>query len=93
VSDVPPPPVTTPPPPAPADRSVGELIAQVSETTSRLVRDELRLAQLEMAAKGKKAVAALVGKREVAQATPPVPAEAVAGVKQDVQALKPGSHE
>ena len=36
-------------------------------------------------------IAALVGRREVAQATPPVPTEAVSGVKQDVGILKPGS--
>lgn len=126
-----------------SEQSLGELVAQVSEQTSRLVRDELRLAQLELAAKGKKAglgaglfggaglfaffgaaclvtaailalagpltpwlaavlvgaallivagVAALAGKREVTQAGSPVPTEAVAGVKQDVHALKPGSH-
>jgi uncharacterized membrane protein YqjE len=120
---------------------MGELVAKVSEQTSRLLRDELRLAQLEMTEKGKKvgfgaglfggaglfAVfglgclvatailalagpltdwlaallvglalfvvaggAALMGKREVKQATPPMPAEAVEGVKQDVQTLKPG---
>jgi uncharacterized membrane protein YqjE len=120
---------------------MGELVAKVSEQTSRLLRDELRLAQLEMTEKGKKvgfgaglfggaglfAVfglgclvatailalagpltgwlaallvglalfvvaggAALMGKREVKQATPPLPAEAVEGVKQDVQTLKPG---
>jgi len=123
--------------------SLGELVSQVSEQTSRLVREELRLAQLEMAAKGKRAgmgaglfggaglfalyglacfvaaavlalagpvadwlaalivgavlfavagLAALVGKREITSATPPVPQEAVAGLKQDVQTLKPGSH-
>jgi uncharacterized membrane protein YqjE len=125
------------------DASVGELVSRLSEQTSQLIRDELRLAQLEMSAKGKKAglgaglfggaglfaffglaslvaaailalagplsgwlaaiivaaalfviagVVALVGKREVSQATPPVPEQAVAGIKQDVQALKPGSH-
>jgi uncharacterized membrane protein YqjE len=127
---------------APADRSTGQLVSQLSEQTSRLIRDELRLAQLEMTEKGKRAglgaglfggagvialyglgcfiaaavlglavansawlaalvvgtvlfatagLAAVVGKREVAQATPPVPTEAVAGIKQDVQTLKPGS--
>ncbi len=130
---------------APAtDQSVGDLVSSMSEQTSRLVRDELRLAQLEMAEKGKRAgigaglfggaglfslyglgalvaaailalagplspwlaavivaaalfviagIAALIGKREVTQATPPVPEEAISGVKQDVQALKPGSGE
>lgn len=124
---------------APADASLGELVAAVSQQTGRLVRDEMRLAQAEMAAKGKKAglgaglfggagllslfglaclisaaalgltyvvpgwaaalivgallfavagVAALIGKREVTEATPPVPEEAVAGVKQDLQVIK-----
>ena len=123
---------------------MGQLVAQVSEQTSRLIRDELRLAQLEMTAKGKRAgigaglfggaglfavfgfgclvaaailaladplkpwlaavivgvalfaaagIAALIGKREVTQAGPPVPTEAVSNVKQDVQILKPGSAE
>jgi uncharacterized membrane protein YqjE len=127
---------------APSDRTTGELVSALSEQTTRLIRDELRLAQLEMTEKGKKAglgvglfggagvialyglgclvaaavlglavamspwlaaiivavvlfavagVAAMVGKREVAQATPPVPTEAVDGLKQDVQTLKPGS--
>jgi uncharacterized membrane protein YqjE len=121
------------------DTSLGELVSRVSEQTSRLIRDELRLAQLEMTEKGKKAgigaglfggaglfalyglaclvtaailglagpvpdwlaaiivgvalfvvagVAALIGKREVAAATPPVPEEAVGGLKHDVQTLK-----
>jgi hypothetical protein len=35
--------------------SAGELVKQLSEQVSRLVRDELRLAQLEMTRKGKKA--------------------------------------
>jgi Flp pilus assembly protein TadB len=125
------------------DRSLGELVGQLSEQTSRLIRDELRLAQAEMTAKSKKAgvgvamfgsaglialygaaclvaasilalagplpdwaaalvigavllvvsaVAALVGRREVTGATPPVPVEAVAGLRQDVQTLKPGDH-
>jgi hypothetical protein len=124
---------------APSDASLGELVSSLSEQTSRLVRDEMRLAQAEMAAKGKKAgigaglfggagllsifglacfvsaialaltlvlpgwaaalitgallfaiagVAAMIGKREVSEATPPVPEEAVASVKQDLQVLK-----
>jgi uncharacterized membrane protein YqjE len=35
--------------------STGELVKQLSEQVSRLVRDELRLAQLEMTRKGKQA--------------------------------------
>jgi membrane protein len=37
------------------------------------------------------AVAGLIGKKQVGRATPPVPAEAVEGIKQDVHTLKPGS--
>ena len=43
-------------PPGPAqDRPVGELVRQMSEQVSVLVRDELRLAQLEVTRKAKKA--------------------------------------
>jgi uncharacterized membrane protein YqjE len=130
-------------PSAPQDASLGELVSRMSEQTSRLIRDEFRLAQIEMAAKGKRAgigaglfgtaglfavfglaclitaailglagpvpdwlaaiivgvvlfgaagTAALVGKREVSEAAPPLPEQAVSGLKQDVQTLKPGSH-
>ena len=37
------------------DRPTGELVKELSEQLSRLVRDELRLAQLEMTRKGKQA--------------------------------------
>jgi uncharacterized membrane protein YqjE len=37
------------------------------------------------------AVAALIGKKQVTQATPPTPEKAIAGVKQDVEAAK-GHH-
>lgn len=37
------------------DRHTGELVKDLSEQVSRLVRDELRLAQLEMKRKGKQA--------------------------------------
>ena len=123
--------------------STGELIARVSDQISSLVRDELRLAQAELSAKGKKAglgvglfggagvlawfgvgalvaaailglshavtgwlaalivavvlfavagVLALTGKKEVSVATPPIPTEAVAGVKTDIQTVKEGAH-
>ena len=126
----------------PSDARVGELVGQMSEQVSRLVRDELQLAQAEMKAKGKAAgmgaglfggaglmaayglgvllaaavlglatvvdawlaalivglvvlavagVAALVGKKQVAQASPPVPTEAIDGAKRDAEALK-GHH-
>jgi hypothetical protein len=38
-----------------AGQSVGELVKQASEQLSELVRDEMRLAQAELAAKGKRA--------------------------------------
>jgi uncharacterized membrane protein YqjE len=42
--------------PAPAgEQSAGELVKQLSEQVSRLVRDEMRLAQAEMTRKGKQA--------------------------------------
>lgn len=41
--------------PPPQDRSTGELVKQLSEQVSVLVRDELKLAQLEMTRKGKQA--------------------------------------
>ncbi len=37
----------------PQDMSTGELVTRLSEQTSRLVRDELRLAQAEMSQKAK----------------------------------------
>jgi uncharacterized membrane protein YqjE len=42
-------------PTATEERSAGELVKQLSEQVSALVRDELKLAQLEMTRKGKQA--------------------------------------
>jgi Flp pilus assembly protein TadB len=42
-------------PPAVGDASTGELVSQLSEQVSRLVRDELKLARAEMTRKGKEA--------------------------------------
>jgi lipopolysaccharide export LptBFGC system permease protein LptF len=42
-------------PPASQERSTGELVKSLSEQVSVLVRDELKLAQLEMGRKGKRA--------------------------------------
>jgi uncharacterized membrane protein YqjE len=39
---------------SPPDRSTGELVQALSEQVSRLVREELRLAQLELARKGRR---------------------------------------
>lgn len=129
------------------DRSTAELVKLASEQVSRLVRDELRLAQIELARKGKHAgigvglfgaagflalygVAALfataiialalvlpawlaalivsvallaiagilmlIGRGQVKRATPPVPAEAVGSVKEDIgtvtEAVKERGH-
>jgi Putative Actinobacterial Holin-X, holin superfamily III len=125
--------------PATEDRPAGELVKQLSEQVSLLVRDELKLAQVEMTRKGKQAgfgvgmlggsaliawyavgcliacviialsgalaawlaalivgvallaatgVAALMGKGRLQKATPPVPEEAVGGVKTDIEEIK-----
>src|SRR6266702_4445438 len=111
-----------------AAQPIGELASRISEQVSRLVRDELRLAQAEVTEKAKKAgigaglfggagvvalygvagpvpdwaaalivaavllaaagATALLGRREVTQAMPPMPQEAVAGVKQDIRTVK-----
>lgn len=123
------------------DETLGGLVHQLSEQIPELVRSEIRLAQAELTAKGKKAglgvglfsaagllalfglatlvatailalslavaawlaalivavvllaaagLAALVGKKEVAQATPPAPERAISGVREDVATLKGG---
>lgn len=121
------------------EESMGELFKQLSEELSTLVRQELRLAQAEMAEKGKKAgtgigmfggaglvsflalqtltaclvaalataldvwIAALIitllyaavaaglalsGKKQVSEATPPVPEQTTETVKENVQWAK-----
>ena len=121
------------------EQPIGELLKQLSQETTTLVRQELELAKAEMAEKGKKAgrgagmfggagvvgflalgaltaalilaldtgmkawlaalivgvvyaaiagVLALTGKKEVQQATPPVPEQTVDSVKEDVQWAK-----
>jgi hypothetical protein len=129
---------------ASSDPSTGELVSQLSQEVSQLVRDELRLAQVEVSGKAKKAgvgvgmfgaagilalygvgvliatailalalamdawlaalivgvvllavagVAALLGKKRVAEAGPPVPQLAVENVKEDVDAVRhPSDH-
>ena len=129
------------PAPDPRDASTGELIGQLTEQLSRLVRDEARLAQAEVTQKAKKlgigaglfggaglmaflglavlisaavlglaevlpgwlaalivavvlfavaGVLALVGKKDVAQGSPPVPTDAIAGVQADIATVKKG---
>jgi Putative Actinobacterial Holin-X, holin superfamily III len=123
--------------------STGELVKMMTEQVSVLIRDELKLAQLEMASKGKQAAlgaglfgasgvvaiygvgcllacaiiaisgvvaawlaalivgaallaaagcVALIGKNRLSKATPPVPQEAVASVKADVEEVKERTH-
>jgi uncharacterized membrane protein YqjE len=122
-----------------SDQQIGDLVKQLSEETSDLVRKELRLAQVEMQEKGKRAgvgaglfggaglvalygggvliaavvlalataidawlaalivavvlfavagVAALMGRKQVEQAVPPQPEQAIASTKRDVQVVK-----
>lgn len=123
----------------PTDHSMAELVRQASEQTAALVRQELRLAQIELTEKGKRAglgvglvgtgtllllvglavllvavilalalvvppwasalivavvllavagVLALTGKKQVDQAVPPVPEEAIASTRRDVDEIK-----
>jgi uncharacterized membrane protein YqjE len=132
-----------PDPATTSDSSTGELVSRLSQEVSELVRNELRLAQVEVSGKAKKAgigaglfgaagiialyaggvliatailalalvmdawlaalivgvvllagagVAALLGKKQVEQAVPPVPTETVDSVKRDVEAVKKGAH-
>jgi len=125
------------------DASLNQLVGQFSQQVTTLFRDELKLAQLEMTGKAKKAgigvgafgaggvlalygggalvacailaligplgtwgaalcvgavllvlagIAALVGRRQVKRAGTPAPTEAIASVKRDVNAIKPGGH-
>jgi uncharacterized membrane protein YqjE len=121
------------------DQSVSELVQQASNQAAELVRDEIKLAQLELQEKGKRAgigagmfggsglfalyglgalvatailalatavdawlaglivsvvlfaiagVLALTGKKQVEQATPPAPEQAIDSVKTDVDQIK-----
>ena len=129
------------PAPDPHDASTGQLVGQLSEQVTRLVRDEVRLAQAEVTGKAKRlgigaglfggaglvalfglavliaaailaltlvlpawlaalivavvlfsiaGVLALVGKKNAASATPPLPTEAISSAKADVAAVKQG---
>ena len=121
------------------NESVGDLVKQLSQQTATLVRQEMRLAQVELQEKGKRAgigagmfgasglvaffgaatliaaavlalataldpwlsavivgavlllvagVTALLGKKQIEQATPPAPEHALDSVKEDVDTLK-----
>jgi hypothetical protein len=127
------------PPPATEDTSTGQLIGQLTEQISRLVRDEARLAQAEVTQKAKRlgvgaglfggaglfaffglavlittavllldlvlpawaaalivavvlfavaGILALVGKKDVDKATPPIPTDAIASTKTDIATVK-----
>jgi hypothetical protein len=129
----------TAPPAAPADASTGQLVGQLTEQISRLVRDEGRPAQAEVTRKAKRLgvgaglfgsaglvafcglvvliaaavlalalalpgwlaalivavvllavadVLALVGRKDVEKGTPPVPTEAIASTRTDIQTVK-----
>jgi uncharacterized membrane protein YqjE len=122
-----------------SDRSVGDLVQQLSQQTATLVRKEMRLAQVELQEKGKRAgigagmfggaglvalygvgavlaavimlvataiepwvsalivgvvllaaagVLALLGRRQVEQATPPKPERTIESVQHDVEHVK-----
>jgi hypothetical protein len=125
--------------PAEDDRPLGELVQDLSRQTSTLIRQEMRLAQAELAEKGKHAgkgagmfggaglvalygvgaliaaailglatviepwiaaaaigvgllliagILALTGKKELDEATPPKPEQALESVHQDVETVK-----
>ena len=125
--------------PGPDERPVGELVKEAVAQAQTLVRDEVRLAQLELQEKGKRfglgagmfggagvvalygvgaliaaivlliatalepwiaavivavalfalaGVLALLGKKEIEQATPPLPEQAKASVERDVEEVK-----
>jgi uncharacterized membrane protein YqjE len=129
----------TAPPPPPEDASTGQLVGQLTEQISQLVRSEARLAQAEVTQKAKRlgvgaglfggaglfaffglavlitaaillldlvlpawaaalivmavlfliaGVLALVGKKDVQKATPPLPTEAIASTKTDIATVK-----
>jgi len=129
--------------PDPREQSIAELVKAMSEHTSHLVRDEVKLATMELKEKGKKAglgigmfggagvvalygagalvaafimllgqamdawgaalvvagvlfalaaVLALIGKKEVTQAIPPAPEEAIGSIKADIGVVKEKVH-
>jgi hypothetical protein len=76
-----------------AEPSISELMTQLSSHTSRLVRDEMRLAQKEFVEYAKHAgIGALVSKKQLDQASP-TPEMTVANVKQDIHELTGARHD
>ncbi|MGY1807520.1 phage holin family protein [Blastococcus sp. SYSU D00669] len=129
------------PPPDPKNVSTGQLIGDLTDQISRLVRDEVRLAQAEVTQKAKRlgvgaglfggaglvailglnalitavilglanvlpgwlaaivvavvlfavaGVLALIGKKDVQSAAPPLPTDTIASVQQDIATVKQG---
>jgi hypothetical protein len=129
------------PPPDPKTATTGELIGQLSDQLTRLVRDEVRLAQAEVTQKAKKlglgiglfggagvvailgvgalvtaailalalvlpgwlaglivavvlflvaGVLALLGRKDVQQAAPPLPTDTLASVQADIDTVRQG---
>jgi hypothetical protein len=107
------------PPPDPGNASTAKLLGDLSDQISRLVRDEVRLAQAEVAGKAGRlkvgaglfggaglvallglnavvaavlvaiaAVLALVGRKDVTQAAPPLPTETIESLRTDVATVK-----
>jgi membrane protein len=126
-----------------ANRTVAQLVSDATEQLSRLVRDEIRLAAVELRQKGTRlgtgaglvgaagvlafyggatlvacavlalalvlapwlaallvgvavllvaGALALMGKKQVEEAGPPVPEQAITSLKKDVEAVKEGLH-
>ena len=89
------------PAPDPSTASTGELIGQLSDQLTRLVHDEVRLAQAEVTQKAKKlgvgialfggaGVVAPLGKKDVQQAAPPLPTDTLASVQAGIDTVKQG---
>jgi large-conductance mechanosensitive channel len=129
------------PPPAPENATTAQLLGSLSDQVTRLVRDEVRLAQAEVTTKAKRlgvgaglfggaglaallglnalitaavlglgnvipgwlaaiivavvlfaiaAVLALIGKKDVQQAAPPLPTETLESVRADVATVRDG---
>lgn len=94
--------VDTPTRESSAELSTVELVTQLTEQSTRLLRDEVRLAKAELSASAKHAglgagmfgaaavvaaIAALLGKTKMAQATP-VPEQTVQNIKADVAEVR-----
>ena len=73
------------------EESTGQLLKQLADETSALVRQEVELAKAELAQQGKHAaiagVLALAGRGRLKQATPPAP-QTVETLKEDVEWAK-----